>query len=313
MRWTRVFLAGCMAPVVGGCLTAYQPHHDHAAEHAVNKSEREVSREIHRKARDAWQIVRCEFPRKVFSAEFRDGFIDGYSDYLDRGGDGQPPAAPPLRYTQNKKYYTPEGHALMRDYLLGFQYGTEVAIATGQRQFLTVPVLIPDSIAPTHTIHEVLPSSGSVPPGSDAPVKPLPPPPAPLPAPKPISKLPAPRPYAKEPLPSTVSTPASSNDPAPSKFGKPDVKSLVPPLPEKNVPTVPQLPGVPAIPPLPGVPMPRSQAEPKSEVIQTSGVKLPPPPSAVKDLPDDVPTPPLLLDLSDLPVLPVNHPEPTKK
>jgi len=300
-----------MAPVLGGCLTAYQPHRDHLAEHAVGKTEREVSREIHRKARDAWQVVRCEFPRKVFSAEFRDGFIDGYSDYLDRGGDGQPPAAPPLRYTQNKKYFTPEGHALMRDYLLGFQYGTDVAVATGQRQYLTVPVLIPDSIAPIHSIHEPLPSAGSPPPGSDAPLKPIPPPPAPLPAPKPISKLSVPRPLGKEPPLGIVSVPAPSNDPEVSKFSLP--KSLVPSLPEGASPVVPPLLGVPAIPPVPGVPMPRSHAEPRPGVIQTSGVKLPPPPSAVRDLPDDVPTPPVLLDLSELPVVPVNHPEPTKK
>ncbi|MFO0805903.1 MAG: hypothetical protein U0791_22595 [Gemmataceae bacterium] len=300
-----------MAPVFGGCLTAYQPHRDHIAEHAVNKSEREVTREIHRKARDAWQSVRSEFPRKVFSAEFRDGFIDGYSDFLDRGGDGQPPAAPPLRYTQNKKYFTPEGHALMRDYLLGFQYGTEVAVATGQRQYLTVPVLIPDSIAPTHSIHEPLPSAG-LSTGSDAPVKPIPPPPAPLPAPKPMTKLPSPRPLGKEPPPTAVSTPAAS-EPEGSKFGFP--KSLVPPVPPSSSPTVPPLPGVPALPTVPSVPMPRSQAEPPATgVIQASGVKLPPPPGAVKDLPDDVPTPPVRLDdLADLPVIPVNHPEPTKK
>lgn len=317
MRRMRVVWAVCMAPVFGGCLTAYQPHRDHLAEHAVAHSERDVTREIRRKARDAWQAVRCEFPRKVFSAEFRDGFIDGYSDYLDRGGDGQPPAAPPIRYTQNKKYYTPEGHALMRDYLLGFQYGTDVAVATGQRQYLTVPVLIPDSIPPLHRIEQPLPSAGSPTPGSDATVKPIPPPPAPLPAPKPMTRLAAPRPVGKEPPANAVSAPAPVSDSDLSKFGRPGSglpKGLVPPLPEGGAPRVPPLPGIPAIPPTPVVPMPRSQAEPSpSGVIPASGVKLPPPPSAVKDLPDDVPTPPVLLDLSDLPVIPVNHPEPTKK
>jgi hypothetical protein len=287
MRWKRILWTACLAPLAGGCLTAYHPHADHAAQHAVNRSEREISREIQQQARSAWQIVRCEFPRKMFSAEFHDGFIAGYSDYLDRGGDGQPPAVPPLRYTQNKKYYTPEGHALMRDFLLGFQYGTEIAVAAGQRQFLTVPVLIPDDTAHPIQITEPLPSSGS----SDAPVKPLPPPPAPLPAPKPTTKLPMPRTLGKQPAPQDV-----SNEPLPSKFM-----------------TYPPMPTIPS--PLDLGPLgPKSSADVKSDIVPVGAVdvKLPPPPREIGDLPDDVPTPPVQFELPNL-AIPVSHPEPVKK
>ena len=307
MRWKRYVWAGSLAPLLGGCLTAYHPHRDHLAEHAVARSERDVTREIHRKAREAWQAVRCEFPRKVFTPEFRDGFIDGYSDYLDRGGDGQPPAAPPLRYTQNQKYFTPEGHALMRDFLLGFQYGTEVAVATGQRQYLTVPVLIPDGAAHSANIADPLPSSGTT--GSDAPLKPMPPP-TPLPAPRVMGKLPAPRPAVKDPAPRSVSVP--SNEPEMSKFGPmAPPGSLVPPLPEKGLPMVPPLPGLPPIPTIPMVPM--SVIDPPHGVIQASGRKLPEPPIGVKDLPDDVPTPPVPYEPQEAPMIPVNHPEPRGK
>ena len=305
MRWKRAVWMGCLAPVMGGCLSVYHPHRDHFAEHGVSMNEREVTREIHRKAHSAWQSVRCEFPRKVFTAEFRDGFIAGYSDYLDRGGDGQPPAVPPLRYTQNKKYFSPEGHALMRDFLLGFQYGTEVAVATGQRHYLTVPVLIPDGATQPVTIADPLPSSGST--SSDAPVKPLPAPPAPLPTPRPMTKLPSPRPLGKQPQPNAVSTP--SNEPEISKFGPyPTMPSV--PKPQDLGPLVPPLPGPPTIPSIPLVPM--SLLEPKSEVIPAAAVKLPEPPKEVKDLPDDVPTPPVQFDLPHL-AIPVSHPEPVKK
>jgi len=294
-------------------VTAYHPHREHLAEHGVAHSEREVTREIHRKARAAWQAVRCEFPRKVFSAEFRDGFIDGYSDYLDRGGDGQPPAAPPLRYTQNKKYFTPEGHALMRDYLLGFQYGTEVAVATGQRHYLTVPVLIPDGGAPLPIV--AVSETGS----TDAPAKPLPPPPQPLPAPKPMTKLPAPRALGQEPPPRSVVAPAplKSGEPEETKFGtipvKPDPLKLVPPLPTREDPLVPPLPGLSPLPPVPMVPLlPSGKANTTSEIVPVSGFKLPDPPKEVRDLPDDVPSP-VILDLPDLPAPPVIHPEPAKK
>jgi len=128
MRWKRIAWSVGLAPFLGGCHTVYHSPHGVVAEHVLAKSDQEITREIHRKALDAWHEVRCEFPRKVFSAEFRDGFLDGYTDYLDRGGDAQPPAVPPPRYTQNKKYFTPEGHLLIRDYFLGFKYGTDVQL-----------------------------------------------------------------------------------------------------------------------------------------------------------------------------------------
>src|SRR4051812_48274557 len=141
MRWKRVACLGCLAPVCGGCLPALHGARDSVAEKLVAPAESAIGHRIHSRARQAWRAVRDQYPRKLFTAEFRDGFLDGYADYLDRGGDAQPPAVPPARYTTNQKYFTPEGHALIRDYFLGFQYGTEVAVATGQRQFLTVPVL----------------------------------------------------------------------------------------------------------------------------------------------------------------------------
>ena len=55
MRWKRVAWAGCLAPLFGGCLSVYHPHHDHVAERIVVQSEREITREIHKKARDAWR------------------------------------------------------------------------------------------------------------------------------------------------------------------------------------------------------------------------------------------------------------------
>jgi hypothetical protein len=310
MRWKQVAWAGCLAPFVGGCLTAYKPSHHHLAEHSVSKAERAVSRAIQNKARSAWQTVRSEFPRKMFSAEFRDGFLDGYSDYLDRGGDSSPPAVPPVRYTQNSKYYTPEGHALMRDYLLGFKYGSDVAVATGQRHYLTVPVLIPEGTG--YAIEET--ASVAVPPTIDVPVKPMPPA-QPLPAPRPLSKLPMPRPLpGKEAPPRAVSSPA--NDPEVSKFGTGPSSPLngfvpqVPPLKSED-PLVPPLPGLPGIPTIPPAPM--SAKPPVSEVVPASAVSLPAPPREILDLPDDLPTPPVLNDLPDLPPLPVNHPEPVKK
>ena len=296
MRWKRVAWAGCLAPLFGGCLSVYHPHHDAVAEGIVAQSERGIALEIRKKASVAWIAVRCEFPRKVFTPEFRDGFLDGYTDYLDRGGDAQPPAVPPRRYTQNKKYFTPEGHLLVRDYFLGFKYGADVAVATGQRQYLTVPVLISEK----NEYLLLVPSPGvpAIPPiaGSDAPVKPQP-----LPAPRPISKLPSPRRLPGEPsVPSVVSVPEVEFEG--SKFGP--VPSL--PLPSKV--GVPEL----APPPLPVVPSIPEQGT-SVPVLPVSSGKLPEPPREVPNLDPDLPTPPFVNDIPDLPPLPINHPDPVKK
>ena len=53
------------------------------------------------------------------------------------------PAVPPAKYTRHKNYFTENGQCLVKEYFLGFKYGQEIAIATGQRQLLTVPVLLP--------------------------------------------------------------------------------------------------------------------------------------------------------------------------
>ena len=297
MRWKRALWLGCLAPVFGGCLHVDQPRHDAMAEHGVAQSERDLVREIHKKAREAWVAVRSEFPRKLFTPEFRDGFIEGYTDYLDRGGDAQPPVVPPIRYTQNKKYFTPEGHLLVRDYFLGFKYGADVAVATGQRQFLTVPVLVTDQGAAVESPPVVIPGPMTIPPlgGSDAPVKPLPPP-------RPTTRLHAPRKVPAEPT-----VPVLEEG---SKFGSP------PPLPSNfGLPSfpLPASPLVPPVPMIPTIPLPVGSSSLVSPIIPASGSKLPEPPGEVLDLHPDLPTPPFVDEFPDLPPLPINHPDPVKK
>src|SRR5262249_54274802 len=106
--------------------------------------EQAITNELRKDARAAWREVRCQFPRRMFSEEFRDGFLDGYTDYLDRGGNASLPAVPPAHYTRNKKYFTPEGHALLKASSLGFRYGVDVAVGTNRRQVPTRPPPSPE-------------------------------------------------------------------------------------------------------------------------------------------------------------------------
>ena len=51
---------------------------------------------------------------------------------------------PPRRGIGATTTLVPRGTALIKDYFAGFQYGTDVAIATGRREFLTIPILLPN-------------------------------------------------------------------------------------------------------------------------------------------------------------------------
>src|SRR5262245_15390132 len=211
MRWKQVVWAGLFAPVLGSNLACCA--HNLLSESLTVCGEQAITNELRKDARAAWREVRCQFPRRMFSEEFRDGFLDGYTDYLDRGGNASLPAVPPAHYTRNKKYFTPEGHALLKDYFLVLKYGVDVAVATNCRQFLTVPVLLPEKEAGPPAIY--LPPGGPAvvpeppvvvpdPPAAPAPVViPVDPRgagPVLLPSPKPLPG-PAPSPTERKPLP----------------------------------------------------------------------------------------------------------------
>ena len=307
MRWKRAAWAGCLVPAVGGCSVGVHAARDAAAETRAAHAGRGVDRAIRQAAREAWAAVEAEHSRRALTAEFRDGFLDGYADYLDRGGDGQPPAAPPARYATNPKYLSPEGHTLIRQYFLGFRYGAEVAIASGRRHYFTVPVLIPDAGGPAAVVEPLGPPPI---PDTGAPVAAAPPP-----KPKTGEPLPAPRkvpsgPNPETQLPNWATTPAPG--PAPWPGAKPPGPADAPPVklpaipevgPSKPAPVSADTAPVPAVPPpLPVVPTPAERVP----IDQ----KLPPLPATVPTLPAGAPPvvldplPPLLPNTADIPTIP---------
>ncbi len=305
MRWKSVALAGAALPGAAGCNLAYLTARNVVNEPLVVCTQVSIHHELRSEARGVWQEVRAEYPRHAFTPDFRDGFLDGYVDYLDRGGNGSMLAEPPSKYTRHKKYYTENGNCLVKDYFLGFKYGQEIAIASGKRQFLTIPVLLPKE--PTGPPAFTIEGSGStgvppmptptppgnviLPPGSDTAI-PINPPPAP------------PRPQSGN-SPKTPAQVLPNPTPPVSKFGPFDPSNAErlpapnPPLPIANPPVV----EVPVQAPLPAAPPPR----------------LPAPPPEVPQLPAHIPTPSVLDELpvvppvhADPPPVPPSHPEPVK-
>lgn len=130
MRWTVAWVS-CFLPVLAGCNTAR-----HAVQYVAQtvapdtglpSARRAGEDDLRRDAQTVWESVRSQHPKRALSDEFRDGFVDGYADFLARGGSAVAPAVPPVPYERYKKYFGADGHSLVRDYYLGFQYGIDVA------------------------------------------------------------------------------------------------------------------------------------------------------------------------------------------
>ena len=143
MRWRSVAIAGALLPASAGCNIAHYAAQTLINEPHVVLTEHAIEHDLKKSAKAAWEASRGSCAEHADSPEFRDGFLVGFVDYLDRGGNGSLRAVPPARYTRHKKYYTENGQCLLKEFLLGFKMGQEVAISSGRRQYLTIPVLMP--------------------------------------------------------------------------------------------------------------------------------------------------------------------------
>ena len=74
-----------------------------------------------------------------FTVDYRLGFIDGFVDFLEAGGSGNPSPLPPRRYWR-AKYQSPAGYECTQDWFRGFQHGASAADASNYRTFVTVPL-----------------------------------------------------------------------------------------------------------------------------------------------------------------------------
>jgi|GEM_PF-622274 len=324
MVWKSVAWMTGLLPVLAGCGAL----HNLTTETHLSHTQRAIAHDLRKDARAAWKCVREQYPRQAFTAEFRDGFLDGYVDYLDRGGAAQPPAVPPLQYVRNKKYFTTEGQSLIRDYYLGFKYGTDVAVASGRRQFLTVPVLLPDTSCPPGATHPRAPGEPCLPTAPSVPRPEF------IPTPG-TGKFGEPKPKKKG-SDDPPETPSDTQVPLPTSpsVGSGGPGKPISPLPKPEIPVIkpynPTLPGgkfapLPVPPnsdllpvPDPPLPVPNSRipplpvppAEPSStlppilEPPSAMKLGLPTPPSTVPVLPSSAATPSIL---DDLPVIPFEH------
>ena len=131
-------------------------------------------------AREAWAEMACAYPEFEYSCDYRRGFVDGFADYLDYGGSGEPPPVPPPSY-RISRYETPLGLAMMEDWTCGFRHGAATAMASGLRELVTFQIYKGPSYGPAPL--EGAPSGNARPLPNpsieEKPTVPVPPPPAP--------------------------------------------------------------------------------------------------------------------------------------
>lgn len=118
---------GC-APIDNSLRTVlFEPHHywHYWDEHRRLKHHRKLGRQVFA------GIVSEE--GDCYSADFADGFVEGFADYLFAGGTGEPPAFPPRRYWK-ETYANASGQQAVQDWFSGFRYGAEMAMVRGDRE-----------------------------------------------------------------------------------------------------------------------------------------------------------------------------------
>src|SRR5438105_4571700 len=89
--------------------------------------------------RESWAEMVSAYPDYEYSCDYRRGFVDGFADYLDFGGTGDPPPVPPPSY-RSARYETPVGLTMMEDWTIGFRHGAATAKASGLRCLTIIPV-----------------------------------------------------------------------------------------------------------------------------------------------------------------------------
>ncbi|MCI0464486.1 MAG: hypothetical protein L0Z62_46740 [Gemmataceae bacterium] len=176
----------------------------------------------------------------TYSQDHAAGFRDGFTDYLRAGGTGGAPTLPPRRYWK-VRYQTPQGARAVADWFAGFRHGAAMAMASGYRQWVTIPVgggapdLPPPQLAPVVPPQELLPPPVELAPPPQKALVPLPQatlgqplqPTAPNVPPERASEPVVPQPLA-QPVRASLGPPIAETEPRPeSREGSPAVPAVL--------------------------------------------------------------------------------------
>jgi hypothetical protein len=134
-RWLGI-LALCILTL--GCQLANNAAHNLSYEAKLSTAAALEHCTYEKLARASWDKVQQTEDGEKLPKEYAQGFKDGFVDYLQFGGSGQPPYVPPKQYW-GPYFRTPKGHQAVDDWYVGFRHGAAVAQQTGYREWATLP------------------------------------------------------------------------------------------------------------------------------------------------------------------------------
>lgn len=145
MRWLTLLLLGYVLCMSSGCsvwretnrvydlarrTTQVEPHY-----YEYIRSDKVAQREARLLAKQSW----AENPLNgTASPDYKNGFMEGFADYLYRGGSGEPPVVPPRGYW-NLRFLNQFGKVSVNDWYTGFRAGAADCKARGLRDMWLVP------------------------------------------------------------------------------------------------------------------------------------------------------------------------------
>jgi hypothetical protein len=186
-------------------------------------------------ADDAWRKVVDHCAGRTLSSGYAEGFHTGYVDYVEGGGDGIPPTAPPY-CMRCDVLRSPERQQLIIDYYAGYKQGADVAKFEGLRDLVVVPLGRPPQNSSVGARIDYLPKNDPRQPDPYGPQ--LPAPPGFNDEPKGLSTF---VPNGDRNAPAALAPRASSIAPQPTELPTPRVAPNPPPA-APNVPAVPPMP-----------------------------------------------------------------------
>jgi hypothetical protein len=210
--------------------------------------------EQHRNRKWAEDAMRMQDPNETWSCDYAAGFKAGFAEFLWRGGNGEPPPLPPLKY-RALSYQTAAGYHAIEEWFDGYREGAKAAYEGGYRDLVTGP----SALKNTAPIDGPMPPLAAVEPRK-APVVPFAPPAKPEEGPS----LPLQLPPAKVVPPEIKKTQKPSEEKLPLEFLRVSGESK--PAEREEGPTLPPL-----LPPLPTIAPP----EIKKPETQSEGGGLP--------------------------------------
>jgi hypothetical protein len=76
---------------------------------------------------------------QCFADPYHKGFVEGFVDYVQAGGNGEPPYLPPFRYRLTP-FRSTEGVSAVEDWYAGFRQGAAIAKGSGLRELSYIPL-----------------------------------------------------------------------------------------------------------------------------------------------------------------------------